>query len=251
MQIPYVAWPPSLDAASVRSASLIVLLALGCSDESHRLGGQYEVLDGRKLGTCASGADLESVDRMEDGDGTIERISGRGGVWLSFNDGTGEQRPSDKAETFEMHRLSPTRSESHFAARSRGDSFEGWGAGIGFELNNQQPYDLSRYAGITFWARRGPRAPLTVRFSLPDRATAPRGQQCSYACNDHFGADVTLGTEFERYSYGWSALKQGIFGDPKPESIDASAVYAVHFQVDGGQDFDFTIDDIALLCHPE
>lgn len=247
MRIHCVAWRLSV------SSSLAALIALGCSDDGHRLGGSYELADGLRIGTCATGADIESIDRMEDGDGTIDPIEGRGGVWLSWNDETGKQTPSAKSETFVMTELVPARGTSHFAARSRGEGFTGWGAGIGFELHNQQPYDLSRYAGITFWARRAPNTSFTLRFGLPDPATTPRGGQCKFYddyddCNDHFGADVPLTTEFLRYRFAWSELEQRDFGEPKPDAVDAAHVYAVHFQVDKYQDFDFTIDDIALLC---
>jgi hypothetical protein len=249
----------NLSAASPLSSAarsclwaLLVASPLGCSDESHRLGGEYELSDGLRVGTCGNGAELESVDRMEDGDGTIERIAGRGGVWLSFNDGFGEQEPTEKEETFPMEKLKPPRAGSRFAVRSKGVGFTDWGAGVGFELNNQQAYDLSRYAGISFWARRAEGEPFTLRVTLPDAATAPRGKQCEGTfCNDHFGANLTPGVEFVRYSYQWSDLAQGTFGNPKPESVNTSAVYSVHFQVPPRQDFDFTIDDIMLLCRSE
>lgn len=251
MRIHCVAWRLSA------SRSLAALLALGCSDDGHRLGGAYELADGLRIGTCASGADIESIDRMEDRDGTIDPIAGRGGVWLTWNDETGTQVPSSKAETFVMTELSPPRAASHFAASSRGEGFSEWGAGIGFELHNQQAYDLSSYAGITFWARRAPGTSFVLRFGLPNPATTPRGGQCkSYddysTCNGHFGADLRLTTEFVRYRFSWSELEQpSSFGEPRPDFLDPSAVYAVHFQVDREQDFDFTIDDIALLCHPD
>jgi hypothetical protein len=231
---------------------VLALFALSCSDDSHRLGGEYEMLGGLRLGSCGHGAELESIDRMEDGDGTIDEVAGRGGVWLSFNDETGEQTPSDKAETFEMVKLRPPRTGSRLAARSQGEGFVVWGAGIGFELNNQQPYDLSRYAGLTFWARAGAAEPFVLRVSLPDRATAPRGGECAIdQCNDHFGADVRLTNDFERYTFLWPELAQSGYGEPRPDELDAAAVYAVHFQVAQNQDFDFTVDDIALVCRPD
>ncbi|RYZ08652.1 MAG: hypothetical protein EOO73_07305 [Myxococcales bacterium] len=252
MRIRCVAWRPSPSAALAFRATVLVGLTLGCSDASHRLGGAYELSDGLRLGECAKGADLESIDRMEDADGTIDPIAGRSGVWLSWNDKTGWQEPSDLNETFVMKELDPPRGRSHFAASSRGGGFGDWGARIGFELQVQQGYDLSRYAGITFWARRGSGPAFVLRFVLPDRATTPRGKQClTYACNDHFGVDLVLTEEFERYSFAWSDFEQIGWGEPKPSSLDAAAVYAVHFQIDKEQDFDFTVDDIALLCHPE
>lgn len=234
-------------------------LALGCSDDSHRLGGSLQDVSGsttRRAGSCASGADLEFIDQMEDGDGTIEMVERRGGVWFAFNDKTGSQFPSIDAETFSMSELAPARGSSLRAARSYGEGFTVWGAGIGFELYNQKAYDLSRYAGITFWARRAPGTASALRFAVTDSATAPRGGKCrDYAdystCNDYFGADLSLSTAFRSYSFNWSELSQVGWGEPHPASITTSEVYGIRFQTDPVEEFDFWIDDVALLCHPE
>lgn len=238
--------------------ALSAALALGCSDDSHRLGGAVLDASGtgsRRIGLCANGADVEPIDQMEDGDGAIDMIAQRGGVWFSFNDKTaGTQLPDSDDETFVMSELDPPRAESHYAARSRGGGFTEWGAGIGFELYNQKAYDLSRYAGISFWARRAPNTATALRFAVTDAATTPRGGQCreyvDYStCSDYFGVDLSLGTAFRPYSFTWSELAQEGWGEPHPESVDTSRVYGVRFQTDPVEEFDFWIDDIALLCH--
>jgi hypothetical protein len=248
----------------MRAEALVVLVALGptlgCGDAGHRLGGLSEDVSGssaRRAGLCKSGADLEYIDRMEDGDGTIDMVEQRGGVWFAFNDkSTDSQFPSIDAETFSMSELEPARAGSHRAARSHGGGFTEWGAGIGFELYNQKAYDLSRYAGITFWARRAPGTASALRFAVTDSATAPRGGKCrdfvDYStCSDYFGVDLSLSTAFRRYSFTWEELSQEGWGEPHPDSIATSEVYGVRFQADPIEDFDFWIDDIALLCHPE
>jgi hypothetical protein len=232
-------------------------LALGCSDDSHRLGGALKAAGSSRSGLCSEGADVEIIDQMEDGDGTIEMTEARGGVWFSFNDKTaGVQLPAADAEIFEMSELAPPRAGSHYAARSHGGGFTIWGAGIGFELYNQKAYDLSRYAGISFWARRAPNTASALRFAVTDVATAPRGGQCQeYAdystCSDYFGRDLSLGTAFRRYSFTWQELEQVGWGEPHPDSVDASQIYGVRFQTEPVEEFDFWIDDIALLCHAE
>jgi hypothetical protein len=257
--------PPSLHAARSFSALLsgVALLAgfasCGCSDDSHRLGGAMPdapKTGGQRFGLCSEGAEVESIDRMEDRDGAIEMIERRGGVWFSFNDKTeGAQLPASDDETFVMSRVDPPRSDSRYAARSHGGGFTKWGAGIGFEIYNQKEYDLSSYAGITFWAKRAPDTSTALRFAVTDSATTPRGGQCreyiDYStCSDYFGVDLSLGTAFRRYSFLWSELAQEGWGEPHPDSINASEIYGVRFQTDPFEDFDFWIDDIALLCHP-
>lgn len=265
MSIPCDAWRPNLSHSRALGLSLAAWLccgaALGCSDESYRLGGstlaEATATATPRFRSCKDGAELESIDRMEDRDGTIELQAQRGGVWFSFNDKTdGQQSPAADDEVFAMSELSPPRAGSHYAARSHGGGFQKWGAGIGFELYNQKAYDLSSYAGIVFWARRAADAAATLRFALTDAATAPRGGQChDYAdyssCSDYFGSDLSLTTDFRRYSFSWSDLTQEGWGDPQPASVDTHHVYGVRFQAGPRVDFDFWIDDIALLCRPE
>ena len=248
-----VAWPRNR-SVTVRLLAALALLAVGCGDDSHRLGGARD-----QLGLCAEGAVFESIDRMEDGDGTTERVAERSGYWFAFNDdefdtgpGTQIPNPDDKTmETFPMSELDPPRGRSsHFAARTYGGGFTDWGAGIGLELYTQQTYDLSKYAGVTFWARRAPNTAATLRFSLPDTATSKRGGQCEM-CDDHFGSDLTLTTRFHRYSFTWQELKQVPFGEPRPDALNTKEVYGLRFQVHELQDFDFWIDDVAFICNTD
>lgn len=238
-------------------AVLSASLSLSCSDESHRLGGLAQDASGEPSGPsdlCTTGAEVELIDDMEDGDGTIHMTAERGGVWFSFNDKTaGSQLPASDDETFVMSELDPPRAASRFAARTHGGGFTEWGAGIGFEIYNQKAYDLSGYAGITFWARRAPDTAPNIRFAVTDSATTPRGGQCQQyvdysTCSDYFGADISLSTTFERYSFTWSELEQVGWGEPQPDSVNASEIYGVRFQTDTSGDFDFWIDDVALLC---
>jgi hypothetical protein len=261
MSIHCVAWPRNR-SITVRLLAALALLAVGCGDDSHRLGGASENVSSSnrnpsRVGLCAEGAELEIIDEMEDGDGTIERTAQRSGNWFPFNDDTGKQEPDPDAETFETFEMSevnpPRAGSSHFAARTYGGGFAVWGAGMGFELYTQQSYDLSNYAGITFWARRAPDTTAAVRFSIPDSATARRGGQCQGDdCNDYFGSDLNLTTAFRRYSFTWSDLKQKLWSDPPhPDALNTKEVYGVRFQVDKLEDFDFWIDDVALICNTD
>jgi hypothetical protein len=245
MSIRYAGWPMSLERRPGLAGVLYCFLLLGCSDDSHRLGGEPL--------TCKSGAEFESVDDMEDGDGTIALLERRGGVWFSFNDRTGgEQEPLATEETFPMAKLAPPRAGSRYAAHTKGQGFETWGAGIGFELYNQQAYDLSSYAGISFWARRAPGTTASLRFDVPDSATTERGGQCS-PCNNHFGVYLELDTSFQLYRYEWHELKQrgNERVSPMPPSMNAAMAYGLRFQTGQNEDFEYWIDDIALLCRTD
>jgi len=232
----------------------------GCSDDSYRLGG-----DAKQPGPlCSRGDAIEYIDRMEDGEGALEFTEGRSGFWFAFNDlkvgvaadpaEEAEQYPDRNGETFPMTRLDPPRGDSHYAAHTSGSGFTDWGAGIGFELRVRQPYDLSRYAGISFWARRGEEGTPNMVLALPDRNTSPIGGVCDDAhelCHDDFGKVIkNLDTEFKPYTYSWSELSARNWSEADLDGIDTSQVYGVRFQT-WDQDkspFDYWIDDVALLC---
>jgi hypothetical protein len=253
MSIPCVAWPRNR-SVTVRLLAALALLAVGCGDDSHRLGGGSETVSRNRMGLCAEGAAFESIDQMEDGNSAIEETAQRSGTWFPINDKTGIQVPDPWAltyETFEMTELDPPRAgTSHFAVHTSGAGFTKWGAGMGLELRSQQTYDLSKYAGVAFWARRGPDSTATLRFSLPDSATSKRGGQCQGTeCDNYFGSDLNLTTAFRRYSFTWQELKQEEdWGAPQP-ALKTKEVYGIRFQVDPFEDFDFWIDDVALICN--
>jgi hypothetical protein len=231
------------------------LLGSGCGDGSYRLGGavnEAHPLSGSvRVGLCAQGADLELIDSMEDGSGSIDFTAGRSGFWFSFNDKSGKQYPeTDLPGSFPMSSLDRPRGSSHYAARSFGSGFSGWGAGIGFDVRAQAPYDASGYAGISFWARSAPKASTALRVNVPDIGTSALGSECEVAsCGDDFGHELSLETSFQYYSFVWADLAQRGWSGRVFPNIDASKIYGLRFQIDPGADFDFWIDDVTLLCH--
>lgn len=250
-----VNWPTNLER-HLYGAVLAAICSMGCSDSGYRLGGTASGTGAiARASLCSEGAELELIDDMEDDDGAILLIAQRAGVWFSFNDKTegGQQFPASDEETFVMSAREPSQPGSRRAAHTYGYGFRTWGAGIGFELFVQKAYDVSSYAGITFVAKRGADATPAVRFAVTDAATTPRGYVCAHSepephCSDYFGADLSLTPSFQRYSFEWGDLKQNGWGVPQPPMVDASQVYGVRFQVKENLDFDFWIDDIALIC---
>jgi hypothetical protein len=260
MSTPCAAWPRNHNAALLLAALAASFCVGGCSDDSYRLGGAAA----QPGPLCSRGDAIEYIDRMEDDEGALEFTEDRSGFWFVFNDlkvglaadpdEDGKQYPDRNGETFPMTRLDPPRDGSRFAAHSEGSGFTDWGAGIGFELRVRQPYDLSRYAGISFWARRGDQGTANLVLALPDRNTSPIGGICDDAhdlCHDDFGKLIEdLDTEFKQYEYRWSELKAMNWSYADLDGIDTSQVYGVRFQT-WDQDkspFDYWIDDVALIC---
>jgi endoglucanase len=187
------------------------------------------------------------IDDAEDNNSRIATRGGRGGYWYTSIDPAGSTM--EPVGNFTMG--SPGRAGSQHAARihgqmaSSGDSVY---ASMGFGLMDPQgPYDASRYAGITFWAK----GPAHVRFEVPDAYTAPAGGNCKDCYND-FGIELAFTADWDRYTipFEWLAQRQG-WGDPRAE-IAKSELFAVEWQFGTpGRSFDIWVDDIAFFCSPE
>ena len=187
----------------------------------------------------------ELVDDLEDEDDQILAVNGRQGWWFTYNDGTsgGSQTPAEHAL------LTPDSPgfESDFAARTFGSGFTSWGASLAVELNNdgstKATYDASDYIGVSFWARAA--GTLPIRFMVADANTDSDGGICS-SCFDHFGADITLSSSWQRYTFTWWQLAQQGWGDSFG-ALDFESLFAFHFQTQANASFDVWVDDLALI----
>ena len=78
---------------------------------------------------------LSTIDDMEDQDGSIIATDGRKGAWYTYNDMSGMQTPV-MGDPFGMNPVPKPRSGSTYAAHTFGSNFTIWGAGFGFDFNN-------------------------------------------------------------------------------------------------------------------
>lgn len=235
-----------------------------------------------RVGLCSSGADLELIDDMEDGRQAIPKTEGRSGAWFSFNDKTGSQEPAMGISLFNLLPTDPPRTGSNYNVRTSGSGFTEWGAGVGFDFATTDPYDASRYFGIAFWARVAPGMSTNLRFNVTDENTAQYGDVCDLDCQptvgpvgsdapaedgtcdatrgpcyDDFGADLLgkLSDEWQLFLFRWEDLSAKNWSGKNLPGISKSAIYGARFQANGpaaGQpplSFDFSIDDVSLLCH--
>jgi hypothetical protein len=195
------------------------------------------------------------IDDMEHGDGTIIKQCGRVGAWYTYNDATnGATQVPGAGTSFMPSPIVPPRGSSAHAARSTGNGFTGWGAGMGFDLNSQGAqsqkgtYDASAYTGFTFWARSGTGTASAIRFNVPDKDTDPSGGVCSPSskCNDHYGVNLTLTDQWVQYTVKYGDLHQLGWGTVAP-SFDAAHMIGVQVQLAPNATFDVWIDDISFV----
>lgn len=263
------------NSRSILAACGLWTLLNGCGQATgHQLGGDASQRSGI-VGPCRSGAGLELIDDMEDGDGKIISYAGRTGNWFASNDKTGTQSPELGSQIFPMWPIDPPRGTSQWAVRTSGLGFTDWGAQVGFDFAAQDQYDASAYAGIAFWARGSASLPEQhVRFNVTDVNTAQFGRVCDIdcgedfsaaaeagqsdgicdesrgPCHDYFGADfgAELGVDWREFRYTWDQLATRDWSKKHLSAIVTGKLYGLRFQTDPESDFDFWLDDIAFIC---
>ena len=78
-------------------------------------------------------------------------------------------------------------------------------------VDPKAPYDASKAAGISFWAKRGENSTGKVRLKVPDVNTDPEGGVCkepNNECFNDFGYDLNLTTDCKQYIFPWKSMRQ-------------------------------------------
>jgi hypothetical protein len=193
------------------------------------------------------------IDDAEDNNNQILVQDGRAGYIYTYVDPTGSTvEPRGGGAVFTM---SPGGANgSQYAMRMSGTLSNGDPvyAAMGFNFADPRgPYDLSKYKGVSFYAKKGPGTTSKVRVKFPDKNTDPDGGVCGHCSND-FGFPLTLTEEWQKFIVPFSALRQESgWGNPRPRGLATDAVYAMQFQVnEKGKQFDVWVDDMAFTGCP-
>jgi len=192
------------------------------------------------------------IDDGEDGNNQNLPNAGRGGYWYTFKDKgstTVDPQAGEEGGTFAM---SEGGHGSQYAARYHGKIGTGAIVFAGMGMNFVDPkevYDASKYAGISFWAKRGDASVGKVRLKMPDANTDPQGGVCTECFND-FGADMNFTPEWKQYAFTWKSMKQLVgWGAPHKPHITPEKLYGIQFQVNiAGANYDIWIDDVKFIC---
>jgi hypothetical protein len=200
--------------------------------------------------SCGEGA---LVDDGEDGNNQTPPNGGRGGYWYTFKDkGATTVEPQAGAFGGAAFTMSEGGHASSWGARFHGKIGTGSVVFAGLGVNFVDPkgqYDASKYAGVSFWARRAENSAAKVRLKVPDANTDPDGQVCTECFND-FGADFTFTPEWKQYVVPFKSMRQMAgWGAPRKPHITADKVYGLQWQVQvPGANYDITIDDVKFIC---
>jgi hypothetical protein len=220
--------------------------------ESSSSGSGSGSSSGNSSGSSSSGGSelkLTSIDDMEDMNGSILSM---GGAWYTYNDETMGATQTPVGMPFVMAKVPKANGTSQYAANSTGSGFTTWGAGFGFDLNNdgvtKKGFDGSQYTGITFWALAGTGGTTNIRFNVGDSQTTPEAGNCAAGmCSDDFGANVTLSADWQQFTFRFADMKAVNWSKANLTAIDKAGLYYVHFQASQNTTFDIWIDDIAFF----
>ncbi|HEY4159990.1 MAG TPA: hypothetical protein VGM29_17885 [Polyangiaceae bacterium] len=213
------------------------------------------------------------LDDLTDGDNTIAPLSGRVGYWYAYNDMTGTQwPPADPSGAIPFlvcpssavdcklgpgHTAAPA---ADFWAETHGSGFTTWGAGIGFDLNDdgqKHPYDASAYSGISFWGKAEAATPVRAQIQIPAVSTVVNGGTCvppadpsaSGKCDNQYGINATFTTVWTQFMMPFATITQEDWGGEQFTPIGGftkNAITDVQWIVPQGVVFDFAVDDITF-----
>jgi hypothetical protein len=219
--------------------------------------------DGLTPGDAAADGNTFTVDwfeNWEDGDREIIPAGGRFGQWFNYDDQT-EGKNSIAVVGLdplaEVHTTFLTTSK--MALRVQATGYNNWGSGYSADLAAAKPYDLSAYDGIVLWAKNLSPVAGSIRVSISDASSDPRGGVCDMsvgapvdtACYDPFGQVIDLVGDWQMYRLPFWALQQGGWGRPEPTGLDTRHVYTITIADNAGVTYDYYLDDIGFYRERE
>jgi hypothetical protein len=199
---------------------------------------------------------LDRISDLSDGTDAILALGFRIGTWYTFNDATVGAQQWPPATLFTTTPDGPGGMGN--CARTYGEGFAAWGAGIGLDLNDpglappgmtdRAPYDCSAFKGIAFAAKGTGNLRFEVGTAAVETNTA--GGTClvgttNPSCGDNHGVNIPLTSQWRTYAVPFAALTQEGFGLRVP--FDSKKVVALYWSVSEGQPFDYSITDVGFF----
>lgn len=202
----------------------------------------------------------------------LAEVDGRHGTWRTYNDHTvgGTQQPSESAAL-----PIPTASDAGNPACSGGGSlhvkasgFSDWGSGFFVPLAStpsqqpHQPYNASRFSGVSFWARAAAPMRATRVEAWDPYTTSPSILSADQACVHSAGAvnncspygatigDGLIDTTWRRFEVHFADMKQDPLnpGQQSPGNVvDSSRLTTIVFRVGPGQNWEMWVDDVTMV----
>jgi hypothetical protein len=195
---------------------------------------------------------LTMIDDMEDGNDRNCPNQGRNGEWwASTGTTTGTTEPAKTGE-FPAYPLgADARTHSNYGMRLSGKGFghtdADW-ASIGFNLVDENSYDLTPYQGLAFFAKsRAGTITVHVEFATDSTTASAEGGACTTKCNDHWSKSVSVDGTWREFMIPFSSLAQEGWGVQPKDLAHARFVFFGFLGTDNGPAaFEYLIDDVRL-----
>jgi hypothetical protein len=219
---------------------LCVLALLFCSGCAGLAGSAKS--EASDFGECAAGL----IEDFEDGNHQLLERDGRGGFWYLEADEEGTTiEPDGEFEPSDGGALGSAKA-GHIAGKTAAGR-NVW-AGMAVNLANpKQPYDASKYRGISFYARRGKGGTPNIIVRVPDANSDPEGGVCKDCWND-FAAPIELTEHYRKYVLPFDELRQEPGWGEQRSEIETSKLLGLKFQLKSpSQSYDIWVDDIRFV----
>jgi hypothetical protein len=145
------------------------------------------------------------IDDFEAYDPELLQRDGRGGAWLTFDDGTARQKVPSGSQLFPTF-IPGRRGESRRALHASGGKFADWGVTTTVPLADNACYDVSKYGGLRFWAKG--KGQVYVGLQLIDVQERKFGGSCSEDCYNVHRKAIKLGARWQEHEVRWEELQQ-------------------------------------------
>ncbi|HEY1536095.1 MAG TPA: hypothetical protein VGF76_18875 [Polyangiaceae bacterium] len=105
--------------------------------------------------------------------------------------------------------------------------------------------DVSRYSGVSFWAKGRGGDHIRFQVAVPATDGQPGRGDCLAECNDHPGESLVLTNAWKQYTVHWDELHQEGWGARGNFAGIANSLLWIN---DGAVDsFDFEVDQVSLV----
>lgn len=193
-----------------------------------------------------------TIDDMEDGNDRNCPNQGRNGEWWASNGTTTGTTDPPKTGEFPAYALgSDARAHSNYGMRLSGKGYghtdSDW-ASLGFNLIDNNSYDLTGYQGLAFYAKsKAGTLTVHVEFATDTTTATAEGGACKTKCNDHWSKSVSVDGGWHEFSVPFSTLAQEGWGVQPKDLAHTRFIFFGFLGTDGGPaDFEFLIDDVRL-----
>jgi hypothetical protein len=205
---------------------------------------QYEVID-----------DFEDQDLILSYLSSLPAAQRRNGTWYPIKDttSTGMIAPLMIAPL-----VADTR--EGFALHLTASGFKDWGAGLGADFKKAgtvtNPYDVSAYKGIRFYAKVAAGSQTALNVLVPTTSTDAHGNKCSDTtttpnmhCGDHFLCQInSIKTSWAAYECDFVDLHQQLIPGDFVATFDPTAVYSMQLSlVTKTYAADLWLDDVSFV----